>query len=123
MLAASQCHDCRYCPAAHGAIVTANGVDPDVVHAVVWTTPLASPRHEALRRRTLELVERRGHPSDETPAELVAVGYMERQVLEVILANAMTTISNDTNHVIHAPVDQRFARFAPELSGVSPGVE
>ncbi len=113
-LAVSQFHDCRYCQAAHSAIAAANGVDSEVVRAVVTARPLASSRLEALRRLTLELVDRRGYPSDATLAEFLAAGFSERQVLEIILAIAVKTISNYTNHVIHTPIDERFARFAPE---------
>jgi alkylhydroperoxidase family enzyme len=39
----------------------------------------------------------------------LAAGFSERQVLEIILAIAVKTISNYSNHVFHTEVDPVFA--------------
>jgi len=43
---------------------------------------------------------------------LLAAGYTETDILEVLLAVAVKTISNYTNHLFHTPVDSVFARRA-----------
>ena len=112
-LAVSRYHDCRYCQAAHSAIAASNKVDPAVVAAVVGNQPLESEKWEALRQLTTDIVDSRGWPSREILEGFLAAGYTERQVLEIVLAIAVKTISNYTNHLIHTPIDPRFASFAP----------
>jgi alkylhydroperoxidase family enzyme len=50
-----------------------------------------------------------GHPTEDDVAAFTAAGYTDRQVLELILAIAMKTISNWSNHVFDTPVDEMFA--------------
>ncbi|MCS7704844.1 hypothetical protein N0018_34145, partial [Pseudomonas aeruginosa] len=39
----------------------------------------------------------------------LAAGYGERQVLEIVLALAVKTLSNYANHLFHTPLDEMFA--------------
>jgi alkylhydroperoxidase family enzyme len=38
----------------------------------------------------------------------LAAGYSERQILEIVLAIAVKTLSNYANHLFHTPVDAMF---------------
>lgn len=42
-------------------------------------------------------------------ADALAAGYGERQILEIVLAIAVKTLSNYANHLFHTPVDEMFA--------------
>jgi alkylhydroperoxidase family enzyme len=66
----------------------------------------------ALCAFTRTLLSTRGLPSKRDVEGFLAAGYSERQVLEVILAIALKTISNYTNHMVHTPVDAAFAAYA-----------
>lgn len=41
-------------------------------------------------------------------AAFLHAGYSEKNVLDIILAIAVKTISNYSNHVMHTPLDARF---------------
>jgi hypothetical protein len=42
----------------------------------------------------------------------VSAGYTEKNVLEIILALAVKTISNYSNHLLHTEVDAKFESMA-----------
>jgi hypothetical protein len=42
----------------------------------------------------------------------LASGYSEQQILEIVLAIAVKTLSNYANHLFHTPVDSLFASRA-----------
>jgi len=42
----------------------------------------------------------------------IDAGYSEQQALQVVLAIAVKTISNYTNHLCDTPVDAAFASYA-----------
>jgi alkylhydroperoxidase family enzyme len=58
------------------------------------------------------MVEKRGLPQRADVEAFLGAGYMERQILEIILAVAVKTISNYSNHLFHTPVDAAFASRA-----------
>ena len=51
-----------------------------------------------------------------TPIEqeliFLAAGYEEKQIMEVVLAIAVKTLSNYSNHIHHSEVDDAFASYA-----------
>ena len=65
-----------------------------------------------LSRFTRVLVSSRGLPGNRDVQLFLDAGYSERQVLEIILAIAVKTMSNYTNHLFHTPLDQAFAKHA-----------
>ena len=50
----------------------------------------------------------RGRPSEAEAQAFLAAGYSERQILYLILAVAVKTLSNYANHVFETPVDVVF---------------
>ena len=71
--------------------------------------PLDDPKLAALRDFTSEVVATRGRPAAEELDRFLSVGYTETQVLEIVLAVAIKTISNFTNHLLETPLDDVFA--------------
>jgi len=61
---------------------------------------------------TKVMLNKRGNPTDSDVAQFLAAGFSEHHILAVILAIAVKTISNYSNHVFHTPVDCPFASFA-----------
>jgi alkylhydroperoxidase family enzyme len=55
------------------------------------------------------MVEQRGLPQTRDVEALLAAWYHERQILEIILAIAVKTLSNYINHLFHTPADAMFA--------------
>lgn len=57
-------------------------------------------------------MEPRGLSTHRDVDGFLSAGYSERQVLEIILAIAVKTLSNYSNPLFHTPVDAMFASRA-----------
>ena len=82
---ASRIHSCNYCMAAHSFISTSSGVPADVVKALRNNTPIADAKLEALRQFTIVMVNSRGWPDANEVQAVIAAGYSQQTVLEVVL--------------------------------------
>ncbi|MGC8508111.1 MAG: carboxymuconolactone decarboxylase family protein [Thiomonas sp.] len=112
-LTISRYHRCQYCMAAHSLIAERmSQVASEVLAALREGRPVPDPRLQALSRFTEVMVDTRGNP---TPADLQAfreAGYTDRQALEIVLALAVKTLSNFSNHLMHTAPDGPFAAYA-----------
>ena len=66
-------------------------------------------RDSLLASFTKHMLDRRGWPSTEAVDGFVAAGFNDRHILAIVLAIAVKTISNYTNHLFHTPIDDMFA--------------
>lgn len=113
LLAISRDNACHYCVAAHSMIgEKLSGVPGDTLRALRDGTQIPDTRLRALAHFTNLMVRTRGNPSREDMQEFVAAGFSETQVLQVLLAIAVKTISNYSNHLFETPVDATFAAYA-----------
>lgn len=104
---------CEYCVSAHSLVADAMSKVPVAVTNAIregHTPPDA--KLAALSAFTRTMVAKRGLPTRNDVEQFLAVGYTERQILEVILAIAVKTISNYANHIVHTPLDAAFASRA-----------
>ena len=111
-LAISRYNGCAYCMGAHSVIADGNKVPTEVTDAVRAGEPIGDAKLQALNLFTTSLVANRGRTSDVELKEYLAVGYTETQVLEILLAISVKTLSNYTNHLFETPLDKAFARRA-----------
>lgn len=107
-------HACHYCVPAHTGIAKMMGVDDAITNALRDETPLPTPRLEALRDFTLNVVRGRGAVDDAAVQAFLDAGFDKRQVLEVILGVSQKVMSNYTNHLAETPVDKVMQKFAWE---------
>jgi uncharacterized peroxidase-related enzyme len=108
LMSANRIHACTYCMAAHSFIANSSGVSADVVTALRNNSPIADAKLEALRQFTIVMVNGRGWPGANDIQALIAAGYSQQTVLEVILGISMKVMSNYTNHVVQTPLDGVF---------------
>jgi uncharacterized peroxidase-related enzyme len=109
-LTISRENGCSYCMAAHSVIAdTASKVPAEVTAALREGRDIPDPQLAALSTFTRTLVAQRGKPSVAAVDAFLSAGYTETQVLEIILAIAVKTLSNYSNHLLHTPVDEAFA--------------
>jgi len=109
-LTISRFHECDYCMAAHSFIADAMSKTPvDVTNAIRDDEPIADERYAALAAMTRSLLETSGHPTDEDVAAFCTAGFSDEQVLELVLAVAVKTISNWSNHLFGTTVDEMFS--------------
>lgn len=112
-LAISQVNGCEYCMAAHSFLAeAASGVPSDVTAAIRDGKPVPEIQLSALSIFTRLMVTKRGLPSLDNVESFLAAGYKEKDVLEIIHAIAVKTISNYTNHIFHTDVDDAFNKHA-----------
>ncbi|MCI0563080.1 MAG: carboxymuconolactone decarboxylase family protein, partial [Nitrososphaera sp.] len=109
-LTISAYNGCDYCVAAHSMIADRmSKVPPKVTEAIRNGKEIPDLKLGALSTFTDKMLAKRGLPSKSDVMAFLAAGYEERHVLEVILAIAVKTISNYSNHLFHTPLDEMFA--------------
>jgi uncharacterized peroxidase-related enzyme len=109
LLTISRFHECTYCVAVHSSIADMNKVDREVTDAIRNGDAIRDVKLESLRVFTTTMLVTRGRPKPEDLATLLAAGFTELQVLEIILAIAVKTISNYSNHLFDTQLDSRFS--------------
>jgi uncharacterized peroxidase-related enzyme len=111
-LAVSQSNSCNYCTAAHSMIADKmSGVPKDVLRAIREHQPIPDVKLAALYATTTEMVRSHGKPGADTVKAFLDAGYQERDLLYIVLAIAVKTLSNFTNHAFATQVDERFAAY------------
>lgn len=111
-LVISRANDCRYCTAAHSMIADKmSKVPADVLTALRAGTEIADPKLAALAHFTQVMFDTHGRPTQKDLEAFRAAGYADRHALEIVLALAVKTLSNYSNHLFHTQVDQMFAAY------------
>lgn len=109
-LTISRVNGCGYCMAAHSMIADRkSGVPTDITDAIRDGRQISDGKLSALSVFTERMVTTRGLPSKAEVQTFLDAGYQERHVLEIILAIAVKTLSNYSNHLFHTPIDEMFA--------------
>lgn len=111
-LAVSQVNGCTYCTAAHSMIADKmSGVPADVLQAIRAQTPIPDAKLAVLYATTTAMVQSHGQPSAEMVKSFLDAGYKESDLLYIVLAISVKTLSNFSNHLFATPVDERFAAY------------
>jgi len=113
LLTVSKENGCGYCVAAHSMVAEKmSGVPSQAVNAIRNGEIIQDTKLAVLSIFTRRLLQSRGLPIDSEIKEFLQAGYKEEQILEVVLAIAVKTISNYTNHLFNTPIDSAFASYA-----------
>ncbi len=105
-------HECHYCVPAHTGIANMMKVDPALTEALRNSAPMPTEKLQALHDTTLAMVRSRGNLTEDEVKAFYAVGYGERQLLEIVLGLSQKIMSNYVNHIAETPVDAVFEKFA-----------
>ncbi len=104
-------NSCEYCTAAHSYLAENVSKTPkDVIEAIRQGKEIEDDKLKALHEFTKVMNESRGNPTPEQSKAFLNAGYSEKQILAIILAQAVKTISNYSNHIFHTEVDEAFAQ-------------
>lgn len=104
---------CHYCVAAHSMLAEkVSGVSSAVMSAIRHGSRIPDPKLGALSDFTRILLEKRGWVDRTEVGRFVSAGFEEHQVLEIVLAVAVKTLSNWSNHMFDTQVDDMFAGWA-----------
>jgi AhpD family alkylhydroperoxidase len=112
-LTISRVNGCAYCMSAHSMLAEKkSGLAAEVMAALRDDRPIPDPRLAALSTFTRQMVEKRGLIGKADAEPFLTAGYGERHMLEVVLAIAVKTLSNYSNHLSHTRLDEVFAGHA-----------
>lgn len=112
LLTTSAVNGCEYCVAAHTMGGKKARLDNTVIEAIRGNIPIPDPRLAKLHKFTKSVVENRGWVSPEEVDEFIQAGFTKAQVLEVVLAVSLKTISNYVNHFAETPLDEALEPLA-----------
>lgn len=104
---------CDYCVGAHSFIAdNMSGVPEDVTNAIRDGNSIDDPKLRALETFTKILLNTHGVPAQPEVEAFKTAGYTERQILEIILAISVKTLSNYSNHICQPELDDVFSTRA-----------
>lgn len=99
---------CHYCVAAHTTGAGMAGVDSVTIDAVRGGAPLRGARLQALRSTVQLVVRNRGWVGAEQLEGFFAQGFTKGDLLALVLAVSLKTISNYVNHIAATSLDPSF---------------
>jgi len=109
LLVISYENGCEYCMAAHSTMADFySNVPQEVTNAIREDKPIEDKKLGALAGITREVLLSRGRPKPSAVEDFIAAGYSEKQLLDIVLAISVKTLSNYTNHLFNTPVDKAF---------------
>lgn len=112
-LTISRLNGCSYCMSAHSMLgEKMSQVPADVIEAIRHDRPIPDERLAALSAFTRVMFETRGLPTQRDVDAFLAAGFEEQHVLQIVLALAVKTLSNYSNHINHPELDEVFADHA-----------
>ena len=112
-LVISRENGCDYCVAAHSMIADkVSKLDPETLAAVRLGNSIPDEKLRSLAVFTSHVFSTRGMISNAEAASFLAAGYEKKQIMEIVLAIAVKTLSNYSNHIHHSEVDDAFASYA-----------
>ncbi len=112
-LTISRVNGCGYCVSAHSALADMKSKVPaEVTDAIRDGKSIPDAQLSALSQFVEVMVRSRGLPARADVSAFHAAGYTDKQILEVVLAIAIKTLSNYANHLFHTPLDSIFAARA-----------
>jgi alkylhydroperoxidase family enzyme len=97
-----------YDTAAHSVAAEKHSVPVDVIEAIRAGQVLKDKKLESLRSFTVHAVEKRGLVAEGDIKDFLAAGYTRANVLEIVLAAGMVTLTSYTNQIARTPLDTQF---------------
>jgi|CXWL01.1.fsa_nt_gi uncharacterized peroxidase-related enzyme len=108
-LTVSTTNNCAYCVGAHSTVAQMVRMPEDVLTALREQRSLSDRKLNALRTLVMSILRHRGWVPEEDLQRVVAAGYTQRHVLDVLTLVALKILSNYVNHIAHTPLDVQFA--------------
>lgn len=109
-LTISIANECSYCVAAHSFVADMMSKLPkELTDTIRNEEKIGDPKLSALAEFTKALFFSRCNPSKSEVKAFIGAGFEEKQILEIILAIAVKTLSNYSNHIFHTEIDSVFS--------------
>jgi len=104
-------NSCSYCIPWHTWLSKLAKMPEDISDALRRGAPLPDGRLEALRTFARQLIERRGHPTEEEKQAFYDAGWTPQNALEVVLGLSVKLMSNYTNGIAGTPLDKQMQAY------------
>ncbi|MFK8056369.1 MAG: carboxymuconolactone decarboxylase family protein [Saprospiraceae bacterium] len=104
-LAVSQVNGCSYCLAAHTAIGQMNGFNEEQILGIRRGEVTFDPKVAALATFAKETTINRGKPTAAVTDALLAAGYTQANLVDIIMVIGDKVVSNFLHGVTQVPVD------------------
>jgi uncharacterized peroxidase-related enzyme len=114
-LVVSQVNDCRYCQSAHTALGKMNGFTEEQILEIRSGAASFDSKLNALAEFTASITINRGKPSAETLEHLLAEGYTEANIIDIIMVIGDKIISNFIHGFSQLPIDFPVAPVLEEV--------
>jgi len=112
MIILSRENGCEYCVAAHStAAHKVSKVPNQITEAIRSYGQIHDKRYKALINFTLTMFHKRGKITREDTDSFFSAGYDDMHILGIILAIAIKTMSNYTNHIFGTELDIPFQSY------------
>lgn len=109
-LTISRENGCGYCMGAHSMLADkVSGVPEDTLAALREGIEIPDERLAALSRFTQVMFRTRGMPDRDDVQAFLDAGFEENHIMQIILALAVKTLSNYSNHINQPDLDEAFA--------------
>jgi alkylhydroperoxidase family enzyme len=105
-------NNCHYCMPGHSMLMKMSGMSGDIIEALREGTPINDSKLEALRTYTRQLLDQRGHLSEDQLNAFFAAGYSKGQALDVLVGLSSKLLSNFTNAIAKTEIDAPVKAFA-----------
>jgi alkylhydroperoxidase family enzyme len=103
---------CAWAVAFHTFLALKADLDPSDVEAIRKGALPREQKLAALSQLAHALITKRGHVADAEVEAFLATGFRREQVLEVIAAVALATITNYVGNVAQPPIEDAFQAYA-----------
>lgn len=108
-LTISRENGCSYCMAAHSLIADKmSNVPTEVTDAIRDNLAIPGSKLSSLHAFTKAMHDTRGLATQADVKAFLSAGYSERNILDIVTAMAVKTMSNFTNHLFHTEVGKAF---------------
>lgn len=114
LLAISADNRCEFCVAAHTGGIKKAGADDETIKDLRARTSPNDTKLAAVSRFARHLNTQRGWAEQAELDAFLAAGFTQQQVLELVIACALKTLSNYTNHVAGTPLNEELKPLAWE---------
>ena len=109
LLALSRELGSAYDTAVHSGAAEKQSVPAEVIEAIRAGAPLKDKKLECLRSFATKMVSSRGQVSEAQIKDFLAAGYTRANVLEIVLATGIATLTSYTHLIAQPALDAEFA--------------
>ena len=112
LLSVSVINNCDYCTAAHTRAAKANGMLSSILNAVRKQKILSDTRLNTLIETAQKITYTRGNITRDDLTDFYKEGFSPENVLEIIVAISLKTLSNYINHITENSINDALLPFA-----------